>query len=74
MGIEFTAGWFFTSLLVSSVGLGLFLYGKKQARAPQLVSGLAMMIYPAFVASPLLMLAICALLTAGTWFAVRAGV
>jgi len=74
MGIEFTAGWLFASLLVSSLGLGLFLYGKKQARIPQLVAGLAMMIYPVFVASPLFMLGIGVVLVAGLWFAVRAGV
>ena len=74
MGIEFTAGWMLASLLVSSVGFGLFIYGKKQERIPQLIAGLAMMIYPAFVSSPVLMLAIGVALVGGVWFAVRAGV
>lgn len=74
LGFEMTAGWMLASLLVSTVGLGLFIYGKKQTRVPQLVAGLAMMIYPGFVASPAWMLAICGALCGGVWFAVRAGV
>ena len=52
MEIEFTAGWMLAGLLVSTVGFGLFLYGKKQTRFPQLIAGIAMMVYPAFVTSP----------------------
>ena len=73
MEIEFTAGWMLASLLVSTVGFGLFLYGKKQTRFPQLLVGLAMMIYPAFVGSTALMLGIFGLLCGGVWVAVRAG-
>ncbi len=71
--MDFSADWLMASFLVSSIGLGLFLYGKKQARIPQLLAGLVMMIYPAFVASPAVMLAIGVALVGGVWFAVRAG-
>ena len=37
------------SLLVSSAGFGLFLYGRKQDRIPQLLAGLVMMGCPYFV-------------------------
>ena len=37
------------SLIVSSIGLGYFLYGKKAANLIALISGLIMMIYPYFV-------------------------
>lgn len=40
--------WLFLSLIPSGVGLALFIYGKKQARWPQLVGGLALMVYPYF--------------------------
>ena len=73
MGIEFTAGWVLAGLLVSTVGFGLFLYGKKQTRFPQLIAGIAMMVYPGFVASPIIMLAIGGALVGGVWVAARAG-
>ena len=36
-------------VLFSSIGLGFFVYGKKQSRLVPLVAGLALMIYPYFV-------------------------
>ncbi len=36
-------------VLFSSIGLGFFIYGKKQQCLIPLVSGLALMIYPYFV-------------------------
>lgn len=46
------------SVLVGSIGLGLFVYGKKQRRPPHLLAGLILMIYPYFVPSVALMLVI----------------
>lgn len=37
------------SLLISSIGLGYFLYGKKASNLIPLISGLFMMIYPYFI-------------------------
>ena len=45
------ATWLFLSLIPSGAGLVLFIYGKKQQRMPQLVSGLALMIYAYFTQS-----------------------
>ncbi len=61
------------SLVVSSIGLGLFLYGKKQVRMPQLVVGLSMMVYPYFVTGAALMSGIAVVLLAGLIVAVRWG-
>jgi hypothetical protein len=36
-------------LLFSSIGLGFFLYGKKQRAVVPLVCGVALMIYPYFI-------------------------
>ncbi len=58
---------------MGTVGLGVFLYGKKQARLPQVVGGLALMLFPYFVGSVAWMLAIAAALVAGIWLAVRVG-
>ncbi len=73
MELNFSAGWMFAGLLVSTVGMGLFLYGKKQTRLPQLLAGIVMMIYPGFVASPALIYAIGGTLCVGVWVAVRSG-
>jgi len=58
---------------VSSVGLGFFMYGKKQGRAPQILFGVICMVYPYFVWSPAWMFAILAALIAGMWLALRLG-
>lgn len=40
--------WLFLSLIPSGIGFVLFIYGKKQGRWPQLVAGLALLVYPYF--------------------------
>jgi hypothetical protein len=51
------------SVVVGSIGLGLFVYGKRQRRVPHGIVGVALMVYPYFVPSVALMLVIaCALL------------
>jgi predicted membrane protein len=45
-------------LLFSSIGLGFFLYGKKQRAIVPLVCGLALMIFPYFVANNLVLVAV----------------
>jgi hypothetical protein len=46
------------SVFLGSVGLGFFVYGKKQRRAPHLAVGVLLMVYPYFVSSVALMLLI----------------
>lgn len=41
----------FWGLLVSSVGLGYFIYGKRQRAPVPLVCGLVLMVFPYFVSS-----------------------
>ncbi len=55
----------FFSVVFGGIGLGVFVYGKRQGRLLLIVVGLALMIYPYFVSSWGLSLAIGALLTAG---------
>ena len=45
-------------VLFSSIGLGFFLYGKKQRAPVPLVCGLALMIYPYFVPNVIALIAI----------------
>ncbi|HXJ21641.1 MAG TPA: hypothetical protein VMT03_15560 [Polyangia bacterium] len=66
-------GWLFASLIVSGVGFVLLNYGRKMARAPHAVAGVAMLVYPYFVpgvlANALIAVGVLALL----WLAVRLG-
>ena len=39
------------SLLFGTIGLGFFIYGKKQQRFAALLAGLALMIYPYFISN-----------------------
>jgi len=50
------------SLLFSSVGLGFFMYGKKQKAVVPLFSGLGLMVYPYFVSNTILLVSIGAAL------------
>jgi hypothetical protein len=55
-------------LLFGSIGLGFFLYGKKQQAFVPLFSGLALMVFPYFVSNTLLLVTIGAALTALPYF------
>jgi predicted membrane protein len=55
-------------LLFSSIGLGFFLYGKKQRAIVPLVCGLALMVYPYFVANNLVLVAIGVVLVVIPYF------
>lgn len=55
-------------LLFSSIGLGFFIYGKKQKAVVPLVCGLALMIYPYFISSTFPLVSIGAVLMAIPYF------
>jgi len=55
-------------LLFGSIGLGFFLYGKKQRAVVPLLCGLALMLFPYFVSNVMLLVAIGALLIAIPYF------
>ena len=38
--------WMFLSLVLSGIGFVLFRYGRKEDRWPQIVAGVALMLYP----------------------------
>ncbi|MCA8979098.1 MAG: hypothetical protein H6831_06060 [Planctomycetes bacterium] len=66
-------GSLFTSLVVSSIGFGIFIFGKRQERVPQLIVGGAMMAFPYVISDPLPVLAIGAGLIVCLYGALRAG-
>lgn len=63
----------FAGMVVSSVGLGLYLFGKRSERFPQLLTGMGLMAAPLFVHSALALWALCGVVVAGLWLAARLG-
>jgi hypothetical protein len=61
------------SMLVGSIGFVAFVYGKRQRRLPQMIVGVALMVYPYFVPSVPWMLGICAAIVAALILALRLG-
>jgi uncharacterized protein (DUF983 family) len=57
------------SVLVGSIGMGLFVYGKRQRRAPHLAIGIVLMVFPYLISSVALMFAIAAALVGLLWLA-----
>lgn len=56
------------SMLFGAVGMGMFIYGKKQRAAIPLFAGMALLIFPYFVSNVYLLLIIGAALTALPFF------
>lgn len=57
------------SILFGSIGLGLFVFGKKQGRPLHLVAGLLLMVLPYILPNPLAMTVVAVLLTASPFLA-----
>jgi hypothetical protein len=55
-------------LLFSSIGLGFFIYGKKQRAVVPLVCGIALMVFPYFVSNVMLLVGIGLVLMAVPYF------
>ena len=58
----------FWGLLFSSIGLGYFIYGKRQHAPVPLVCGIALMVFPYFVSSNWAMVLVGAALMAVPYF------
>lgn len=71
--MDFSPAALLASLVVSTVGFGLFRYGKHEQRLPQLVGGLALMIGPYVLGSALATWLFGALIGGLIWAAARLG-
>jgi hypothetical protein len=69
--MDTSAAWLFLSLAIGAVGAGLFIYGKKQGRWPQLACGVILCIYPYFVSNVWVMVGIAFALVAALWVFLR---
>jgi hypothetical protein len=59
------------SMIPSGIGFVLFTYGRKMHRLPQLVGGIALMIYPYFTPTMTTMISVGTLICAIVWFVVQ---
>lgn len=71
--MQLTPGWIVASLIVSAIGFVLLHYGRKMARVPQLVVGLAMLIYPYFIPGALANALVAVGLLGVLWVVVKLG-
>jgi hypothetical protein len=62
------AGWLLLSMFYSTVGLGMFIYGKKAVRFVPLIAGLLLMVLPYFISSLLWMSVLSVVLMASPFF------
>ncbi len=60
--------WLLWGLLFGSMGLGFFVYGKKQKAVVPMVCGLALMIFPYFISNTIVLVAIGTMLIAVPYF------
>lgn len=71
--MDLSLGTVVASLVTGSLGFGLYLYGKNEARYPQLIAGLALMVYPYFVSGPFATWGIGSTILAALVLTLRAG-
>ena len=69
----FNANFLFASLIWGSVGLGYFIYGKKQTSWAAMIGGVLMMGASYFVGSAVIMSLVCIALMAGVYILVKQG-
>ena len=60
-------------MMIGAVGMGFFVYGKKQQRWPHLVAGIAMMAYPYFTSTITAMTVVGVVICTALWYVVRIG-
>lgn len=71
--MDLSPAWWIASLSVGSLGVGFFVYGRKQARLPQFLAGIALVAESSLVPSVAWMLALAGLILAALWGALRSG-
>ena len=69
----FTASFPFASLVWGSIGVGYFIYGKRQQALPAMIGGIVMIGVSYFVSSALLMSLICVLVIVAVYGALKRG-
>ena len=55
------------SILFGAIGVGYFIYGKKQQRVIPLIAGAGLCVFPYFISNPYAMVIVGAILIAAPW-------
>ena len=63
-----STGFLLWSVLFSSLGMAYFTYGKRQGKASALLGGVALMVYPYFIKSVLVLVGLGVALSAAPFF------
>jgi hypothetical protein len=71
--VDVDANALLASILIGTVGFGVFIYGKRQSRLPHMIAGIGLMAYPYFVSNVVLMAGIAMAALAALWLVVRLG-
>ncbi len=69
-----TANFLFASLIWGSIGLGYFIYGKKQQSMSAIGGGILMMVASYFIGSALVMSLACSGIVAGVYYLIKRGI
>lgn len=72
-GFEISGSELMVGMVTSTIGMGIFLYGKKSDRFPQIFAGLGLMAFPIAVHAVVPVLAVSTLIVAALWLGVRMG-
>jgi uncharacterized protein (DUF983 family) len=67
LDLDPTSPSFLTGIAVSTIGMGLFMYGKRATRPPQVIAGIGLMVVPYFVSSVILLSSIAGAVVAGLY-------
>jgi hypothetical protein len=70
---ELDGTWIILSLVPSGIGFVLFTYGKKMHRTPQLVGGIALMVYPIFTPTSATLVGVGTAICVAVWSAIKLG-
>lgn len=71
--MNFDPTWLILSLIPSGIGFVLFTYGRKQVRIPQLVAGIALMVYPYFTGTTTTLISVGVMVCAALYVALQLG-
>jgi len=71
--MNFDPTWLLLSLIPSGIGMVLFIYGKRQARLPQVIVGMLFMVYPFFTTTVTSMIVVGVVLAVLLWVLLRTG-
>jgi hypothetical protein len=71
--VNLSLPWLFATMVASTLGFGVFTYGRKEVRIPQIVVGVMLMIVPGFIDSTTLVWGLTGASLGALWVGTRLG-